>query len=93
MTVKLCDEYGRKPYEQQAVKATLHLVYIEVQGSILVLYQCTDLTEPPPDAHKYIPLFLPLCGCQLSREVGLFWVFSAYSSQSRTFTLLIRELH
>lgn len=61
-------------------------------SSILVLYQCTDLTEPQPDAHKYIPLFLPLCGCQLGREVGLFWVFSVYSSQSCAFTFLTREL-
>ena len=60
-------------------------------GSILALYQCPDLAETQPDAHKYVPLFPPLCACQLGGEVGLFWVFSLYSSQS--LTLLIRELH
>lgn len=63
---------------------------VDTQGSILALYQIPDLTETQPDAHKYIPLFLPLCACQLGGEVGLFWVFSVYSSPR--LTLLIREL-
>lgn len=71
-----------------------HMVYkpCGTSGSVLVLYQCTDLSELQPDAHKYIPLFLPLCGCQLGWEKGLFWVFSVYSNQSRAFTFLIGEL-
>ena len=76
--------------DSEATQAPLHQGHVGVQGPIL--YQCTDLTEIQPDAHKYIPLFLPLCGCQLGREVGLFWVFSVYSSQSHAFTFLIREL-
>lgn len=51
---------------------------VDTQGSILALYQIPDLTETQPDAHKYIPLFLPLCACQLGGEVGLFWVFSVF---------------
>lgn len=81
----------QKPHDLIATLALL-LEYAGVQGYMLILYQWIDLTELQPDAHKYIPLFLPLCGCQLGREVGLFWVFSIYSSQSRTFTFLIREL-
>lgn len=54
---------------------------IEVQGSLLVLYQFTDLTEPQPDAYKYVPLFLLLRRCQLGREAGLFWEFSVFFSQ------------
>lgn len=57
---------GTKPHVLWATWALL----LEVLGSSLVLYQYTDLTEPQPDAHKYIPLFLPLCGCQLGRGSG-----------------------
>lgn len=55
--------------------------YADVLATILALYQYPDLSETEPDAHKYVPLFLPLCACQLGGEVGLFWVFSQYSIQ------------
>lgn len=47
-----------------------------MRGSILALYQCPDLTETQPDAHKYVPLFLPLCAFQLGGFVlGVLSIF------------------
>lgn len=61
--------------------ALLLNAHADVLTTILALYQYPDLSETQPDAYKYVPLFLPLCSCQLGGEVGLFWVFSQYFIQ------------
>lgn len=44
---------------------TLIVLFFPEMRSGSRIRQCSDPTEPQLDVHKYVPLFLPLCRCQL----------------------------